>query len=152
MHTLPLQGSVSHQRTKPTNIQISFQIPTHLPNQPPLNHNMSRSYNEIESDIQRALLHHEVDPKLKFTKLAKLYNVPYHRLVGRKNGRADRLNLGGRNKLLSDDQELALYRIIDRCEHDGIHCRLFIIASITNFILRSAHADPESPPPTVGHN
>jgi Tc5 transposase DNA-binding domain len=27
-----------------------------------------------------------------------------------------------------------------------------MIASIANFILRSAHADPESPPPTVGHN
>ncbi len=113
---------------------------------------MSKSYNDQERDIQKALNHHESDPSLKFTKLAELYDVPYHRLVARAKGRGTRANSGGHNKALSDDQETALCRIIDRLEDDGINCRVSMIGSIANFILRNAHDDPESLPPTVSSN
>ena len=113
---------------------------------------MSRSYKDEEADIQRALIHHETDPTQTFKKLAVLYNVPYKRLLKRRNGRSDRSGIGGYNKVLSGDQETALCRIIDRCEHDGIHYKLAMITSIANFILRNAHDDPDSLTPTVGYN
>jgi hypothetical protein len=36
---------------------------------------MLKSYEKQEAGIQKALVHHESDPKLEFTKLAKIYNI-----------------------------------------------------------------------------
>jgi hypothetical protein len=67
---------------------------------------MSKSYEEEEKDIQTALLHHRSAPELTWFKSRRL---------------------GGQNKALSDDQEIALVRVIDRYEHDGLHCRVSMI-------------------------
>jgi hypothetical protein len=71
-----------------------------------LNHITSISYNDQEADIQKALIHHEIDPTLKFNKFVEIYKVPYKRLLKRHKGRSDRSNIGEHNKILSDDQKL----------------------------------------------
>src|SRR6266536_6152386 len=55
-----------------------------------LNHIMSKSYNDQERDIQKTLNHHKNNPSLKFTKLAELYDIPYHRLITRAKNRDTR--------------------------------------------------------------
>jgi hypothetical protein len=102
--------------------------------------------------FKKALIHHEIDPTSKFNKLAEIYKIPYKRLLERHKGRPDRSNIEGHNKILSDDQEIALYRIIDRLKLDGIRCKLSMITNIANFILRNAHEDLNSNSPTVGKN
>ena len=72
--------------------------------------------------------------------------------LARKNGRGSYSNCGGRNTLLTEDQELGLERIMDSMEAKGMHCRFRMVKSITNFILANAHDDPDSSPSTVGKN
>jgi hypothetical protein len=102
---------------------------------------MERTYDDEERDIQLALNHHASDPKLKWAKLAKIYNVPYQRLLARRAGRGDRSHSGGHNKALTTDQEFALNRIIDRMERDGMHARISMIPSIANFLVKQWEAE-----------
>ena len=118
----------------------------------PHNHTILKSYEKQEAHIQRALIHHESDLKLKFTKLIKIYNVLYQHLLAHTNSREDHCHSGGENKVLTIDQETALYQIIDHLEHNRMHCYLSIVSSIANFILRNTHDDPEIELPTVAKN
>jgi hypothetical protein len=54
------------------------------------NHTMSRTYEEEEADIQKAILYAESLEKPIWTQIAILYNVPYKRLLARANGRGNR--------------------------------------------------------------
>jgi hypothetical protein len=65
------------------------------------NHTMSRTYEEEEADIQRAILYAESLEKPVWTQIAALYNIPYKRLLARANGRGNRSQSGGHNKALS---------------------------------------------------
>jgi hypothetical protein len=62
---------------------------------------MSRSYEEEEADIQKAILYAERVEKPVWTRIATLFNVPYQRLLARANGRGDRSQSGEYNKALS---------------------------------------------------
>jgi hypothetical protein len=109
---------------------------------------MPRTYEE-ETDIQKAILYAQSLKKPIWTQITTLYNVPYKRLQARANSRGDRSQNGGHNKALSIEQKLTLIRIIDSMELSGIHYRLFMISSIANFLLRKAHDDPDTQPPTI---
>jgi hypothetical protein len=113
---------------------------------------MAKSYEQQNIDILKAINHRESDPGLPLTKLAEIYDILYQRLKARAKGRGDRTNSGGHNRALTNDQDATLYEIIDRLERSGMHARLSMVASIANFILRNAHEDSESEPPTVGKN
>ena len=84
---------------------------------------MERSYEEEKADIQRALIYAMSFEKPVWSQIAARFNVLYPRLLARAKGRGDRSHSGGHNKALNTGQEAALYRILDRMEHDGMYCR-----------------------------
>jgi hypothetical protein len=142
-------GSASQQNENITKTIIFVKnTPTLFSSLQP-NHIMSRSYEEEEADIQRAILDAESIEKPVWTQIAILYNVPYQRLLARVNGRGDRFQNERHNKALSIKQEFALIRIINRMEFNKIYCRLSIISSVANFLLRKAYDDPDIDPSTI---
>jgi hypothetical protein len=114
------------------------------------NHIMSRSYEEEEADIQRAIIFAESIKKPVWTQIATLYNVPYQRLLARVNDRGNRSQNGEHNKALSIEQELTLIRIIDRMKFSKIYYRLSIISSVANFLLRKVYDDLDTDPSIIG--
>ena len=94
----------------------------------------SDSYDIIETRIQAAIASILPDKKPNIAKLAGDFSVHYSRLNARYKGRSDRSNCGGAGRNLSDDQELALCRIIDREEADGTHLRYWQLQNRANCI------------------
>jgi hypothetical protein len=67
--------SAPHQNDNVTKTIIH---PANFPsifNSSPHYHTMSKTYKKQEADIEKALVYHKSDLKLKFAKLAKIYNI-----------------------------------------------------------------------------
>jgi DDE superfamily endonuclease len=111
---------------------------------------MVSSYSEQEDRIKKACSTYHKNPSRKITELAKEFDVPYHALRNRLNGKPSRIDVGGKNKKLSEHQELAIIRFVKVLEGFGIEPRPRFLRGIANRILKADHSNPTTPPPTVG--
>lgn len=107
-------------------------------------------YSEQEDRIQKACGASRKNPERKITDLAEEFDVPYHALRNRLKGRKSLIDVGGKNKKLSERQELIIIRFVKVLESFGIEPRPRFLHGIANRVLKNDHADPTSPAPSVG--
>jgi hypothetical protein len=108
-----------------------------------------RTDEEIENRIQEAIDALPKRKKINLTKYAADWEVPYYRLRSRMEGALSQSNNGGHNKLLNEAQELALCLTVQRLDNSGFSPTRSMLQDIANDILKQAHNDPSTPPPTV---
>jgi hypothetical protein len=75
---------------------------------------MAESYQEIESRIERAIIAIKREEKPIISRFARIYNIPYQRLLNRLKGRESRTTRNPAGRLLSDTGicSLSLYQYI----------------------------------------
>ena len=112
---------------------------------------MPDSYDEIEARIQAAIASIPPDRKPNIAKLARDFAVPESRLRARYNGRMTRSNCGGKNQVLTKDQEMALGNIIQHEEIDETYMRHWQLQSRANWILAQDHSPDSESSTTVGN-
>ena len=88
----------------------------------------------MEDQIQSAISAYKSGDFKFISQCAKAYDVPYQRLKSRIHGRNPAR--GGHNKLLSDDQEQALTRYLDRCILLGRPSKKRYLRAAANSILQ----------------
>ena len=111
---------------------------------------MVSHYSEQEDRIQKACRASRKNPERKITDLAEEFDVPYHALRNRLKGKKSRIDVGGRNKKLSEGQELAIIHFVKVLESFGIEPRPQYLHGIANRVLRDGHTDPTIPVLKVG--
>ncbi|KAI9039381.1 DNA-binding domain-containing protein [Aspergillus affinis] len=111
---------------------------------------MASNYYEIESRISRALeaLSHQEKPNI--SKTARLFDVPRLRLRNRFLGRDSRITRLPGNLKLTEAQNSALIQYIECWAKVGLPPRPKMVRTAADSILKEAHDDPNTLPPTVG--
>jgi hypothetical protein len=107
-------------------------------------------YSEQEDRIKNACRIYRKNITYKIPDLAEVFDVPYHALRNRLSGKPSRINVGGKNKKLSEHQELAIICFVKALEGFGIEARPRSLRGIANRILKTDHPDPMTPAPAVG--
>src|SRR3954451_7705660 len=99
----------------------------------------SEQYKKEESRIQKAIESHTQNPKQKIARLAREFDVDYHRLRRRLQGSASQLNRRPAHKRLTDDQERAVTLWIDDLDDRGIPPTVRMIKNYAEKVLQNMH-------------
>jgi predicted N-acyltransferase len=96
---------------------------------------MSGLYHDIESRIQDAL--HLIEPGTEpnISELARQFTVPRGRLYARYHGRLSKSDYLGFNRCLSDQEEVALCRYLDRLDCMGLPAQRELLRAAADYIL-----------------
>ena len=113
---------------------------------------MSETYEVIEAQIQQVLVALAIQNKPNITKTSKDFHVPAQQLRARWKGRSSKTTRPAARKKLILEQEIAIYRYLDRLDTIGTAARRPMLIHSVNSILCRSHNDILRPPPTVGHN
>jgi hypothetical protein len=113
---------------------------------------MVSHYSEQEDRIQEACDAYDQNPKRPMTVLAREFDVPYYALRNRLNGTLSRIDVGGKNKKLSEHQELAIIHFVKILKSFRIELRPRFLYKIANRVLKNKYADPTTPPPAININ
>lgn len=111
---------------------------------------MPTDYDTIEDQIQNAVNTFKHDKSRKKKELARQFNVPYHRLLNRLNGRPSKLHNRNKEHTLNKQQEDAVKQWLDQLDKAGQAPTAERLENCANSILNRQHTDPTSPAPTVG--
>ena len=107
----------------------------------------------MEARIQEALEYLSSNPTAKVATVAKEFGVLRFRLRNRINGIGPRKGRQALYKKLSDLEETALCRYIDRLDRANLAVRVAYVTDVANYILASRASRVEQPnPPVVGPN
>ena len=90
----------------------------------------------MESKIQEAVQFLEDFPEAKIATVAREFGVPRTRLRNRLAGRPPKKGQPAANMKLSDEEEVALCRYIDRLDNINLAVRAEFVADAANHILR----------------
>ena len=116
---------------------------------------MSEAYAQVELRVQEAVntcrtqLSNQLKPNI--AEVARNHRVPEQRLRARLKGRPDKTTVGGRNKALSDAQELAVCDYLDLLDKGSHKARYFMPTKCANSILAEAHPTEKRPPTVSQH-
>jgi hypothetical protein len=110
---------------------------------------MSNEAFQIERRIQEALAAYNCGAFTTLGKAATAFDVPYRKLVSRRNGAQPKSSNGGNGRKLSEEQEMALCNWIDQQNRFGFPPRFDHIEQAANRILRLGNTS-NRPPPEVG--
>jgi len=114
---------------------------------------MPKTYQETESDIQKAIKAIQDRDFSTVASAARHFDVPYERLRKRLAGYKPRTQRAKTNQRLIADQDAGLCQYLDRLDELGLSARLKHVEAAANLIIQSAHQDKSSsPPPLIGHN
>jgi hypothetical protein len=105
-------------------------------------------YADVEARIQSVItfLHTTGEDAPNLSALAKQYELPYYRLRARWQGRQSKQERPAANRNLSDDQEAAVCRYLDRLDTVGTSARIQMVSGCANRILQLAHTGPDPAP------
>ncbi|KAF5120969.1 hypothetical protein E5D57_013305 [Metarhizium anisopliae] len=97
----------------------------------------------MEARIQEALRCIDDFPDAKVAKVAREFGVPRNRLRYRFQGRPPKVGQAASNLKLSQPEEAALCRYIDRLDHINLAVRSEFVTHAANYVLRerTGHAD-----------
>ena len=112
---------------------------------------MANSYSEIESQIAIAINAIAQGVCANVAEAAQTYNVPVSRLRKRWKGCQSRSKRPGAGKKLTDAEELAICKYLDRLDEIGVAARYSMLAPCANSLLRSNHLDTSTPSSTVSN-
>lgn len=104
---------------------------------------------DVEERVQLAVARINTGDFTKIQHAADFYLIPYHRLRDRLNGRGPRKGRPGTTNKLSQEQEMAIIYHCKRMDELGVSVRLPFLATVANSMLRAAHQDPTTDPPSV---
>lgn len=110
---------------------------------------MSNSYFAIEERIQAALASRDPSKKINYRKLARIFDVPYQRLLARSKGRLSRSQRSSATFKLDKNQHKALRDWITVLDTLGAHARLETIVSSANAIIAVSYGSSAQTPPRV---
>ena len=85
----------------------------------------------------------------KIAELARKFKVPYERLKRRNRGLPSKSTRLHTSTKLTNVQEEAILLYLRRCEEIGLQPRLYTLRATANSVLKQAHQNPLTPPPTV---
>jgi len=103
-------------------------------------HNMASRSNEAQLILALKAL--EKDPKLRLSKAAEIYFVPYTTLYNRRAGRPARYDTPANSGKLTDLEEQTIIRYIVKLYTRAFHPRLCYMEDIANRLLRERDAPP----------
>jgi hypothetical protein len=95
---------------------------------------MAHSMEDVEERIQLAIKAFNNNEYTTFKKATLHFNAPYKPAVQRHADIQPKANNGGLNRRLSDSQEEALYKFIDRLNTSGFPLPHDIICLYTNYL------------------
>ena len=84
---------------------------------------MAESYQEIEDSIDDAICALNDAEFPNIAKTTRQFDVPEQRLRRRYKGVQNKIQCGGKNKKLTESQELALCYYLDRLDESGVNTR-----------------------------
>ena len=113
---------------------------------------MSESYEVIEAWIQRAITSLATQEKPNISTTSKEFHVPAQQPWAQWNGCFSKITRPAAGKKLTVDQEMAVYRYLDRLDKVGTAARCPMLVHCANFILSQSHTNSVNPSLTVGHN
>lgn len=105
----------------------------------------------LEARIQEAVLAYQQKSEPNISSIAREFQVPYQRLRHRLQGIKAQKGLPGQHHKLSDAQETALCRYIDRLDRINLSIQNELVRDAANHIL-SETTLPGKTPPVVGIN
>jgi hypothetical protein len=107
----------------------------------------------IEERVNNAIQYLKTNPAATKRAVAKKFNISRHRLHRRMSGALPKGGRHASNAKLSEPEEVALCRYIDRLDKMNLSIRKEFIRDAANLILRerSSRASPADPP-TVGQH
>jgi DDE superfamily endonuclease/Tc5 transposase DNA-binding domain len=104
---------------------------------------------DLERRIVEALKAFESGHYTTLSKVAEFWDVPYRKLLSRRNGAQPKSMNGGINKKLSKEQEEALIVWLERQHRFGFPAHYDLIEQAANRLLRLGNSS-EDDPPVVG--
>jgi hypothetical protein len=105
----------------------------------------------MESRIQEALRYIDDFPDAKTGTVAREFGIPYGRLRYRREGRPPKAGQPAANTKLTEPEEKAICRYIDRLDRINLAVRAEFVTDAANTILRERSSRPEqADPPVVG--
>ncbi len=113
---------------------------------------MPEDYAAVEYRIQEALDALRKQQKPNLAKIAREFAVPDQRLRARWKGQSSKTERAGANRVLSEEQEIALCHYLDRLDKVGAAARRPMVTQCANTLLRQNHNNPTTAPPVVGRN
>jgi transposase-like protein len=103
----------------------------------------------MEERAQAALNFIEANPDAKIAKVARDFGVSRNILRGRLDGRTPYSERPATNTRLTEAEEKALCKYIDRLDRINLRCRANFVTEAANQLLQ-ARGKPHSLPPQVG--
>ncbi len=111
---------------------------------------MSESYKEVEDRIQEAIATYHQRSNTTVSKLAREFEVPYHRLNRRIQGKNSRSSREASGLKLSSEQEKALCVVLDKYDTTGHSLTVKSVPGIADEMLAAQHNNNSTSPPKVG--
>src|SRR5947208_3380963 len=107
---------------------------------------MSDTYQDIKTQIQDAIDAIQGQEYPNISDIARQFRVPLQRLYHRWHGRPAKTDLPGPNRRLSNEEERALCRYLDRLDRMGLPAQRELLRGAADSILaHSFTPDPDSP-------
>jgi hypothetical protein len=111
---------------------------TNRPSSPTTSTTMTSIYRQQEDSISEAIASLNGQPCTNIASLAREFGAPERRLRNRYMGAPSKLENNNAVERLSDSQDLAVMKTLDRLEDCGLHARPAMLTSIANAVLRAS--------------